>query len=104
MDINDDVFVYLMEKETLSNFNQHNDMMIYEMYKNQEGGSPIFNEYGAWFEEAEIFEHTDLDKYMRRRNLQVRITSPTGTSSHLRTMLPESSSRPLPAQQPNHAT
>ena len=24
--------------------------------------------------------------------------------SHLRTMLPESSSRPLPAQQPNHAT
>ena len=76
MDINDDVFVYLMEKETMSNINQHDNMMIYEVYKNQEEGSPIFNEYGAWFEEAEIFEHTDLDKYMRRRNLQVRITSP----------------------------
>ena len=80
MDINDDVFVYLMEKETMSNINQHNNMMIYEVYKNQEGGSPIFNEYGAWFEEAEIFEHTDLDKYMRRRNLQVRTTSPKNTT------------------------
>ena len=28
----------------------------------------------------------------------------TGSLSHLRTMLPESSSWPLPAQRPNHAT
>ena len=28
----------------------------------------------------------------------------SGSSSHLRTMLPESSSRPLPARWPNHAT
>ena len=48
-------------------------MMIYEVYKNKEGGTPIFQEYGAWFEETGILENTDLDKYMRRRNLQVRI-------------------------------
>ena len=71
LDINDDVFVYIINSDRIQE-----KMVIYEVYKNQEGGSPIFNEYGAWFEEAEIFEHSDLDKYMRRRNLQVRITSP----------------------------
>ena len=30
--------------------------------------------------------------------------TPTGSLSHLRTMLPESSSQPLPAQWSNHAT
>ena len=79
LDINDDVFVYLIdsgtqEKKTVSNINQQKDIMIYEVYKNKEGGMPIFHEYGAWFEETGILEHTDLDKYIRRQNLQVRIT------------------------------
>ena len=80
MDINDDVFVYLIDSaattttETLSNLKEQKYMMIYEVYKNKEGGMPIFHEYGAWFEETGILEHTDLDKYIRRQNLQVRIT------------------------------
>ena len=41
----------------------------------------------------------------QRREGAKRITLHiTGSSSHLRTMLPESSSQPLPAKQPNHAT
>ena len=71
MDINDDVFVYLMDSGIHER--EQKQMMIYEVYKNQEKGPPIFNEYGAWFEETGTLEHTDLDKYMRRRNLQVRI-------------------------------
>ena len=79
MDINDDTFVYIIdnatsEKETLSNHKEQKEMMVYEVYKNEEGGPPIFLEYGAWFEETGTLEHTDLDKYMRRRNLQVRVT------------------------------
>ena len=79
LDINDDVFVYLIdnytrEKENLSNLKEQKEMMVYEVYKNQEGGPPIFLEYGAWLEETGTLEHTDLDKYMRRRNLQVRVT------------------------------
>ena len=80
LDINDDVYVYLIddatrEREILSNLNQQKEMMIYEVYKNQDGGPPIFQEYGAWFEETGTLEHTDLDKYMRRRNLQVGTTN-----------------------------
>ena len=78
LDINDDIFVYLIdsgnkEKKTVSNNNQQKGMMIYEVYKNKEGGMPIFHEYGAWFEETGILENTDQDKYIRRRNLQVSI-------------------------------
>ena len=39
-----------------------------------------------------------------RRVAPFRIFHHTGSLSQLRTMLPESSSRPLPAKRPNHAT
>ena len=76
LDINDDVFVYIIAKDanksaqTLYNFEEPSYMMIYEVYKKQEGGLPVFKEYAAWFEEIGTLEHIDLDKYMRRQNLQ----------------------------------
>ena len=39
----------------------------------------------------------------RHENLRI-FTKPAGSSSHLRAMLPKSSSRPLHAQRPNHTT
>ena len=68
LDINDDVFVYIIDSDS----NQEK-MLIYEVYKNHEGGVPILNYYAVWFEGVGMLKHSDLDKYMRRRSLQVRV-------------------------------
>ena len=67
LDINDDVFVYIIDKGTMQE-----KMIIYEVYKNHEGGMPIFNDFAVWYEGGGILELSDTDKYMRRRNLEVR--------------------------------
>ena len=43
---------------------------------------------------------SEKGKYVIPHSIEVH----TASSSHLRTMLPEGSNRPLPAKQPNHAT
>ena len=68
LDINDDVFAYIIDSG-----GKQEKMLIYEVYKNHEGGVPILNDYAVWFEGEGMLKHSDLDKYMRRRNLQVRI-------------------------------
>ena len=68
LDINDDVFVYVIDNE-----GKLDKMVIYEVYKNHEGGVPILNDYAVWFEGMGMLRHSDLDKYMRRQSLQVRV-------------------------------
>ena len=68
LDINDDVFVYIINSDRIQE-----KMVIYEVYKNHEGGVPILNDYAVWFEGVGMLRHSDLDKYMRRQSLQVRV-------------------------------
>ena len=68
LDINDDVFAYIIDRD-----GKQDKMVTYEVYKTHEGGVPILNHYAVWIEEEGMLMHSDLDKYMRRRSLQVRV-------------------------------
>ena len=68
LDINDDVFVYIIDSDR-----SQEEMVIYEVYKNHEEGLPISNDYAVWFERMGMLRHSDLDKYLRRQSLHVRV-------------------------------
>ena len=70
LDINDDVFVYLITNDTTSYVSKASDVMIYEVYKVKTEDTPIINHYGNWFQDTETLQSPVKDKYERRQNLQ----------------------------------
>ena len=70
LDINDDVFVYLIRNDTTSSISKESDVMIYEVYKVKTEDTPIINHYGNWFQDTETLQSPVKDKYERRQNLQ----------------------------------
>ena len=46
---------------------------LYEVYKIYDKGPPQLNEVGSWFADTKVFEFSEVDKNIRRRNLRVKI-------------------------------
>ena len=82
-------------------------------YGQQHGMENVLNEFSHILVTGQYNEHNALIATHPTRRLMYRVSVAslndqkqvcTGSSSHLRTMLPHSSSWPLPAFRPNHAT
>ena len=70
LDINDDVFVYLITNDSVHYISKESEVMIYEVYKVKMEDKPIVNHYGNWFQDTETLQCQEKDKYERRQNLQ----------------------------------
>ena len=71
LDINDDVFVYMITNDTTYNISKESEVIIYEVYKVKTEDTPIVKHYGSWFQDTETLQCPSEDKYERRQNLQV---------------------------------
>ena len=45
---------------------------LYEVYKIHNEGPPQLNKVGSWSADTKVLEFTDVDKNIRRRDLQVK--------------------------------